>query len=172
MAYATASDMVARFDARTLCQLCSDNDTPIPEAMLSDNVRMVAALAGGAGEINSSVMIGDLYTADQLAELTGDDLAYLVQLNCDLALGRLFGARPLKFADETVERVMQSAREAIEMLRQGHRLFNIQEKKTAGLISVDGPTVVDLQNNNGITERTHNFYPHSGSRLPLGRGGS
>lgn len=168
-AYATSADLIKRFDTNVIGDLASDTGTPIASSAFSTDDNITAALADATGEINSAVMVADLYTAAELAAVTGEDLEFLKRLTCDLAMGYLMGRRPEKYGEQAVK-LVEVARAHLELIRSGKRLFNIQAKKDAGQPSIDGPTAVDYDNLNLIPDRTRNFYPARATRLPLGRG--
>lgn len=167
MAYALYSDLVKRFDERTLADLASDNDSPVVD--LSTDAKITAALSSASGRINSAVMQAGHYTAVELAALTGDDLEFLVDLTCELAMAWLVRRRPSPETAEWAKALFERTEETITKIRQGQNLFNVALHKEAGLPEVDGPTTVDYQNLNLIPDRTKNFYPSRASRLPLGR---
>jgi len=169
MAYATSDDMLARYDANTLGDLCSPGDEGQPEIDLAANTRMTAALEEGAGRINAACFVSRLYSADDLESLSGPSLALLVGLNCQLAMAQLMLARPEKYSQEGVKAAKEDAEKYLDLLRKGERLFDLDAQEDAGLISVDGPTALEIQNLNLITSRTRNFYPNQAQRLPLGR---
>ncbi len=169
MAYATAADMVARYDANTLGDLCSPADDGTPELDLASNARMAAALEEGAGRVAAACFVSRLYSAEDLAALTGPSLALLVGLNCQLAMAQLMFTRPEKYAAELVRDFRQDAETYLTMLQQGKRIFDSDAQEDAGLPTIDGPTALEIQNLNLITTRTRNFYPAAATRLPVGR---
>ena len=167
MAHAAYTDLVKRFDERTIAELASD--TGSPEADLSGSAVVTAALSSASGRINSAVMQAGLYTTTELAALTGDDLAFLVDLTCELAMAWIVRRRPSPDSAEWAKALFERTEETLERIRQGHNLFNIEVKKTAGQPEIDGPAVPDYTRLNMIPERTRNFYPSRASRLPVGR---
>ena len=170
MAFATASDLSARFDERTIKDLSSDDDTP---AASVDNAIVTAALEDGAGRIRSAITVARIYSDDDLSDLTGDSLSLIKRLNCELAMAHLMGRRPEKYGNEDggFKQVKQDVEDFLDRLRKGERLFGIEAAKDAGLPTIDGPSTVDYRRLNRIPDRTQNFYPSRGSRLPIGRGG-
>lgn len=170
MSYATAADLIARFDANTIADLASDTGEPAGD--ISAAPRVLTALEDASGRVDAACMVSDLYTAADLAALTGNGLALLKRIVCDIALANLLGARPEKYGTEFFKAIDERAEEYLERLRKGARLFPIQAQKDAGLPSVDGPSAVDIDEDhlNLVTSRTHNFYPHAARRLPFGRG--
>lgn len=167
MSYATAEDMVARFDESLLRDLCSDGDTPVVD--LAGSAKMVAALATGAGKIEAAVYVSNNYTPAELATLTGNSLALLVDLNCGLAMGTLLRRRPGRAADDVQKAIIEEANEMLEQIRSGTRLFTLEVHAESGLPTIGGPTAVDYSRLNMITSRTRNFYPSVASRLPTDR---
>ncbi len=170
MAYADADDLIARFDSRTIGDLASDSGEPVEEANFGTDAKIAAALSSASGEINSAVQQAGLYSTTELAALTGDDAEFLKQLTCDLAMGRLLMRRPGKYDPDTYARLIESAHERLDAIRRGINLFNIEEKKSAGQPSIDGPTAVDYVRLNMIPERAKGYYPARSTRLPIGRG--
>jgi len=171
MAYASSSDLSARFDVRIISDLASDDGTQITEDALATNSKVVAALADASGRIDSALTVARIYSTADLAALTGNSLALLKRITCELAMAFLIGRRQEKFLDEAIARVEQKSEEYLDRLRKGERLFGgSEEAKDAGLPSVDGPTAVDYSNLNLLPDRTHHYYPSRASRLPLGRG--
>ncbi len=165
-AYADADDMIARFDERTMKQLCSDDNTPV--ANLSGDPKMAAALGDATGSINAALQVGNQYTPSDLASLTSESSDYLKRLTCEIALSYLIRRRPEKYGSASKE-IRENADAILEQFRQGVRVFDLDANLGAGLPTVDGPSAVDYQRLNLIRDRTRNTYPHRKSSLPLGR---
>jgi len=171
MAYATSDDMLARYDANTLGDLCSAADDGQPELDLASSPRMTAALQEAAGRIQAACFVSRLYSADDLAALTGPSLALLVGLNCQLAMAQLMLSRPEKFGgSDGIRSFRDDAESYLKMLKNGERLFDLAAQQDAGLPTIDGPTALDIQRLNLIPTRTRNYYPDRASGLPIGRG--
>lgn len=166
MAYADSADLTARFDENVLKDLASDTGTPV--TTLSTDVKITAALAGASGRINSALLVGTMYSVADLTALTGDDLAYLKDLTCELAMARLLKRRPEKYGDQ-YKAIIEMAEATLEMVRGGKNVFNIAANKKAGLPTIDGMSAVDYDRLNLIPDRIKNFYPSRTSRLPIGR---
>lgn len=127
--YAQPSDMVDRYDVRTLGELLDDTDHPLDLAGVLTSPKLVAILTSTAGEIESALVAGRRYEPDDLNALTGNALAYVVDLNCVLAMGRLLARRPDRF-DPPAE--VTAARETLQMLRDGLRIIPTEESAEAG----------------------------------------
>lgn len=167
-AYATASDLINQYDETTLNDLCVDDG--VPETSLDTNSKVTWALDRATGEINAAVLVGQLYTVETLLALSGESEVYLKSLCCELAMAYLILRRPEKYGSEATKEFRQSIKDTLDMFRRGERVFDVAANKEAGLPTIDGPRAVDYQRLNLLPNRTQNFYPHTATRLPLGRG--
>lgn len=165
--YATPSDLADRFDARTLRDLASDTGEAVAD--ITSDPHALVALADASGRVDAAVLVGGLYTTDQLGDLTGNSLALLKRLVCDLAMCYMMSRRPERYGSEALAAMHKAADEYLELLRKGERLFDVDVAIAAGRPTVDGPVVTDYETMNLIPDRTSNFYPSRGSRLPIGR---
>lgn len=172
MSYADPSDLAKRFDRNDIADLASDTGVPVPDIDTDPNV--LAALEDASGDIDSALLVSNLYTPLQLTKVTGNSLAKLKRITCELAMAYLMGRRPEKIDGDFFKAVTERNDKVLERLQAGKNLFNLTDDTSheeAGLASIDGPTVVDYERLNMIPDRTRNFYPHRGTRLPIGRGG-
>jgi len=165
--YATPSDLADRFDARTLRDLASDTGEEVAD--ITSDPHALVALADASGRMDAAVLVGGLYTTTQLGELTGNSLALLKRLVCDLAMCYMMSRRPERYGSEALAAMHKASEEYLEMLRKGQRLFDVDEAVAAGRPTVDGPVVTTYERLNMIPDRTRNFYIHRGRRLPIGR---
>ncbi len=171
MAYASASDLTARYDTRIIQDLASDTGTAVSSGALATDAKVAAALDDASGRIDSALTVARIYSTDDLDDLTGNSLALLKRITCELAMAFLISRRQEKLLDGSVAEVEQKSEDYLDRLRKGERLFGEAESaKDAGLPSVDGPTAVQYNELNLLPDRTRNFYPSRASRLPLGRG--
>ena len=164
-AFATAADLIARYDFNEVAEMASDSGSA--EGDLANSARVTAALADASGRIESSALVGGFYTVADLQGLTGNSLAFLKRITCDLAYSFLLQARPGKYSDETRKQIFEQAESWLKQLRGGENIFNIARVTAASIPSVDGPTAVEHQRLNVITERTKNFYPKHSGRIPI-----
>lgn len=165
MAYADFQDLIARYDANEVSELASDVSSP--EGDLENSARITAALDDASGRIESSALVGGFYTVADLESLTGNSQSFLKRITCDLAYAFLLQARPGKYSDETRKQIFEQSESWLKMLREGANIFNISRTVSASIPSVDGPTAVEHQRLNVITERTRNFYPAHATRIPI-----
>ena len=167
MAYASSTDLVARFDENTIRDLASDSGHQVTD--LTCPV-VTAALDDASGQIDSALFNGKAYDADDLAALTGNSLALLKRICCELAMCFLMGRRPEKYGEDSIREMYERADGFLERIRQGERIFDSTAHLGASVTDVDGPTTVKYTDMNLIPDRTRHFYPHRGTRLPLSRG--
>ena len=171
MAYATSSDLTARFDRRIIADLATDEGVEVSESSLSSNTAVDAALDDASGRIDAALTVARIYTTDDLDALTGNSLALLKRITCELAMTFLIGRRQEKLLDQSLAAVEEKAEAYLDRLRKGERLFGaVDAAKGAGLPTVDGPTAVKYDTLNLLPDRTRNFYPHRAGRLPIGKG--
>jgi len=165
-AYADSSDMTDRFDDRTLKDLVSDSGVPVVN--LAADSKMSAALDDATGAINAALQIGDQYKPADLSALTGESLAYLKRITCEIAMSYLLRRRPEKYGKASIE-VQESINALLEQFRKGLRVFDIDANRAAGVPTIDGPTAADYNRLNMIPDRTRHYFPSRKSRIPIGR---
>lgn len=159
MAYASSSDLVARFDARTIGQLVSDTGQAVAQGSLSSDTKLAAALDDASGEIDAALMQGQRYSAADLTALTGNSLAYLKRICCQIAMARLWERRPY-LDEEGAEKALNMARQALDRLRKGENLFAVEDNLAASTPEVVTPTVTSIESLNLVVDRarTRNGY--------------
>lgn len=158
-AYATAADLINYTDARWLGDMASDDGKRVPATELTDSGKITAALETASGLVESSCLQGKRYSTTDLSGLTGNSLAYLKMIVCDVAAWRLSERR--RYIDpKDYESRHTLAMEHLNALRNGSQVFNVADNLTAGVIDgTDGPTTVQLETLNLIRDRTKRFYP-------------
>lgn len=169
MAYATPADLAARFDENTIKDLASDTGEPVAD--ITNDQKVLAALADASGRIDGALTVARMYTAADLEGLTGNSLALLKRIVCSLAMAYMIERRPEKYANEGPSAAKKEAEEYIDRLRKGERLFDVEVVRDAGLPEIDGPSAIDYRRLNLLPDRTRHFYPSRVSRLPIDRGG-
>jgi len=156
--YATPADLVKRYDWRTIGDLASDTGSQIAQGSIATDANVLACLADASGEIDSAVLSGGMYTATDLLALSGNGLAKLIRLTCQIAIVFLYERRPL-LDPETAKAYREMNNDALERLRKGENVFDVAANIAAGLPSVDGPSTIDFNNLNLIRDRASKYYP-------------
>lgn len=124
--------------------LRDDDDAPPPlrativSATSDAGVLLNQLLMAASGELESACLARELYTAADLAALTGATAARLQEIVAGLTLQRLFGRRmPISGRPEDIPAV-RSAAEALDRIGKGERIFGLVDQADAG----DGMTPI------------------------------
>lgn len=156
MGYASTSDMLERYDARIIGDLVADAGSRISSAALLTNDNLEAALDSAAGWIESAALVGNRYTAADLSGLTGNSLAFIKQLNCDIAFSLLRQRRGFDVAQFPA---VEQSLAILDRIRLGERIFNVSEVKDKHNPTLGQPTIVEISNQNLVRDFAHRFYP-------------
>lgn len=155
-AYATASDLKSRYDARTLGMLVSDTGTAIPEDSLANDTNISTALQDASGWVDSYALRAKRYTASNLSSLTGNSLNLLKRVVCDIAFALLVQRRPYAVPrDQLVS--YQSALDMLEQIRLGQRVFAVDAVLEAGTAFQQPKDRTTVLNQNLLRDRSKVF---------------
>lgn len=146
MGYATATDMISRFDVRNVGDIVSDDGTRATPTELETDPKLTAALDSAAGHINAACLQGERYTVSDLAGLDGDSKAYLVDINCTVAWAALWRRKSYTEDSQTRSEAIQRADEELTRLRSGEWVFDVAEAKAAGRADVTTITRNEINN--------------------------
>ncbi len=170
MAYATADDLIARYDVDLIGDLTTDDrDTQDRDLIDGSNEKLSVALEDASGEVDVALLAGGHYTVAQLEGLTGNSRSHLVRIVCALAMAALYQRRPEATDAESIERLTKDARDAIKALRRGENVFGLPAHIDAGKIDIAGPSAIDIRHRNDLTARMSRYFPTADTRLPRGR---
>ena len=134
--YATAQDLIDRFDVRLLGDLASDTDAFVAEADLPSNARIAAALTDASAVVDSALLAAGKLTQPQLDEIKTDGDPTLRRIVSDLALGDLYSARGRGVPDGHRQRV-DRAEDDLAAIRRGTHAINVSRVQSS---SVPGAT--------------------------------
>lgn len=158
MGLATATNMLERFDARDVGELCADDGVPIDRIALLTDTNLTAALDDAWGDILAALNVAGMYTEDELLALTGASAKYLIRIQCEVALSNLWGRKPLYRAEDR-QKALDASEKRLDRLRKGEHVLAKPANIEAGTPSVDGPTTVQYDNLNLVRDRVNNYYP-------------
>lgn len=160
-AYASAADLTARKDVRNLGDLASDDGVRVASGSLTGNAKITAALEDASGLIEAALLQGKRYSVADLTALTGNSASYLKRLTCDIAFWMLWDRKPSHKPDDHGRvSAYEDYHKALEMLRKGQHIFDIDEVKEAGLPDIQTPTLQQYNNRNSIVSQARgSFYP-------------
>jgi len=156
MAYASSTDLTARYDERDIADLASDSGTP--ESDLANSAIVQAALDDASGDVDAALLKGGRYTATQLSGLTGNSLAKLKRITCEIAMHYLMERRP-DFSPERAEQLEIRRKRHLERLRKGEDVFGLDPAIEAGAPSHQELTTADYQNLNFTRDHVQHYYP-------------
>lgn len=158
--FATPADMIARYDVRTLGDLCSDSGERISEAGLAANTKLLTCLSSASGRVIASTLRAKKYTVDDLNALTGESLAYLVDITCRVAFWLLWQRKPYVDTQQRME-AKKEYDETLEMLNKGDQIFDVESVKDAGIPQVETITRVEIESDWSlfVDQGRGHFYP-------------
>ena len=159
MARLTAAEFLKRKDARDVGDLVADDGTTVtPAGLLSDD-NLAAAIEDAQGTVDAALQFGGRYSAADLAALTTTQEAYLNRIESELCMYFLLARRP-SYSTEQLEYYAKLKDELLDPLRQGQEIFPSDAAIEASKADVDGPSVVDYEQNYNLwRDRTKNYYP-------------
>lgn len=165
---ATALSAVTQFfDEQTVKDLLSDSGDPVID--VTTDAKALTLLAAARGRLASACTVSNMYAAADLDDLAGDSAALRDEIVCKAFMVSLARRRPEKFASDYWKAIAEEVEEYLDRLRKGERLFDVADNREAGLPTIDGPTLTTYERLNMLPDRTNNYYPGRGGRLPIGR---
>lgn len=165
--YADASDLVNRYSAGLLGDLCADDGRRVTESELATNDKILTALRTATGKVRASIMQADRYTADQIDGLgdpgspyyNQESYEYLKDIVCRVAFWLLWQRKPWDDSSESGRRQAEAdSKEALKMLREGSEIFVLGTAKEAGKPKSVGVTSTNATTMWSQTARGR-FYP-------------
>jgi hypothetical protein len=167
-AYATPTDMINCFNAEILGDVVSDNGVAVAVNALETDPKLLSALQRASGEVEAACLAGGIYTTAQLAGLTDNGQALLVDIVCCVAMCKLLQRRPTKGTADMLTGVCKDARDQLQALRKGEAVFGGSTNADNGTLpETTGPTTVTFTNLRMLRDRVQNYYPRR--NLPNGR---
>lgn len=171
-AYADGADLAARYDIRILADLASDDGAALTRAAVIDNENIAIALGDASGRVEVAMRQGKRYLPADLASLTGNSLSHLKRIVCAVAMAALIERRPEAVSMDVAERITERAEQYLIALQKGENIFGLPDDSdtNATMIDTDGPTAIEIETRNLMTERMSRHFPSDSDRNPLDRG--
>jgi phage gp36-like protein len=171
--YASATDLVARYDIEVVGQLATDDRVRLLRDDILVHPNVAIALTDACGEFDVRVRCGNRYTALDLADLDPFSLSHLKRIICVIAMSFLFRRRPGVHA-EMAKAVREEADEWLRRLSTGEDVFGLNASaahREAGQPALSGITSAQIVNRNFLANRMANrCMPSVAERQPLDRG--
>ena len=160
MAYATGSDLIARFDARQISDLLEDDGTSVSQRDVPTHSVVTTALDDASGKIKGALRKGNRYLPADLSALTGESLALLKRITCDIAMALLLDRRIDADAEQSQKR-HERAERYLEQIKSGDIVFDVDDIIEASNAEHIEHTEIDLVTTHKhlLRERTKNYYP-------------
>lgn len=138
-AYATAAQLLSRYDSRRVAELNSDTGTAVtPTDPVSVSSPVGAALYDASAMLDSALQSGRRYSRTALATLVADADASkgspIVRMVCDIAMARLLMRRGLPAGE--IDRQVPGYKDALtwmQRLANGEDVLDIAANLDAGL---------------------------------------
>lgn len=152
-AYCTAAQMGMYFDTRELDDLCDDTNTG---SDYRDSDMLTAILQASSGEVEAACLVGGRYAVADLEALTGNSAALLQSLVADLSMQKLRNRRGR--AGEKDLAVQERNQQMLKDLREGVRIFGLQEVADAGLMEAQFQDVNTKALANGVVYQSSRYF--------------
>lgn len=163
--YLTPAAFLARCDARTVGDLCSDNGTRITAAQLLTDANLAAALLDASGEVEAAAMKGARYAPVDLLAIsttTGAAQGKLFRMIARLTLAYLYERRPDH--KEKPPATILAIEKQLEELRDGIMVFGTVETSGAQTLEAVVETSQDVENRNLTVVQASRYFGVRGSQ--------
>jgi hypothetical protein len=162
-AYASYADLALAHDVRKIGQLVADKNKELPESALAVHPVITFVLKRASGEVEQACFVGGRYSAADLGALAGVGLEALKGLVCDLAFWHLTKRRYREVAPEDCPGAKE-ALDALQMLRDGVRVFPLEEQIEAANAETPVVTEQDLQKRRPLSVAADRYFGVRNSR--------
>lgn len=156
--YATPAQFLLRYDWRTIGDYLSDSSEQITANDQLTNATLLQILADASGDIEAALLQAGRYVTTDLTGLTGNPLALLVRITCEIAIAYVYERRPLANV-EMLEHYQKLKEGHLEKLRTGQNIFNLATIIAASLPEAQGLTTVGYQQLNLLRDRCAGYFP-------------
>lgn len=162
--YASASDLLARYDARVLGDLVADAGARVSSVGLATDANLSVALKRASGEVEAACLVAGKYTPTDLSGLTGMAKELLIGLVCDVAAWFLMVRR---YPDMKPTEAVKMALERLGQLREGVRIFGLQEAMDSGNAETTFRTQQQIDTVRLATTQARRFFGVRGKEARL-----
>lgn len=165
MAYATGCDLVDCYDIELVGDLAQDSREETDQCDVTKLPIVAKILDQASGVIDSALIAGGRYRAEQLLALEGIHLAFLKRMVCTVAMSMLLKRRVDPSYMEMAKLLQEEVDGYLKSLRTGENLFDIAENKSASVIELQTVQAVEIDTLNLLPSRMGNYFPGSQSRV-------
>lgn len=165
-AYATGSDLIARYDVDLVGDLATDSREPIEQSAVPNLPLVTTALLDASGMIDVNLATGGRYKPADLETLTGNSVNHLKRITCDIAMGLLLQRRTDMKYQELAEKVVAGSKQHLMALARGENIFGIESVLNAGSIEYQTISSVTIDDRNTLTTRLNRYFPSTETLIP------
>jgi hypothetical protein len=168
--YLPVAEFLKRCDKRSVARLANDlsatdkADVNALVAQLPTNQNLLAALLDASGELESACLVGNRYQPADLAALTGASQGKLYRLLTWMTLCYLYERRPPREKDQPPPWYYDRAREELDRLEHGERVFGFVESAKAGRMTADPISAADVQNQHTTVTQCRRLFGRRGNQ--------
>lgn len=166
MAFATAEDLMKRFDVGVIGDLCQDCRTEADEYDISKSKIVAMVLEEASGQFEIAVQAGGRYTLDQMASLTGSQAEHRKRIECTIAMANLFKRRTSDALLDLAKRLDEESTAYLKRLQTGENVFGFPENIQASVLEHDHVSAATIESLNLLPARMGRFFPRTASRTP------
>jgi hypothetical protein len=130
--YCTVQQLTFRYDVRTIADFASDAGVRINVNNLTNNATILELLGQASGMVEAACLKGDIYSATDLQNLTGNSSKLLAGIVADLTIWLLWNRRQNR--ERALPPQVDVSIKALEQIEIGKKVFAIQENMDAGIL--------------------------------------
>ncbi len=168
--YCTAADLVNYADEGLIRSQVTDTGQSLTGDLAASPV-IVEFIAAASGRLEAACLISKNYTVADLQAMSDNSKALARSITAQLVVASVLSRRVNPAQIDNIRAMREEAEDYLQHLRNGARLFDVDDHAEAGLPEAKFPTAQQIVDLNQITMRTRNFYPNPTARLPISRGG-
>jgi phage gp36-like protein len=165
-AYASGTDLIARYDVDLVGDLATDSREPIEQSAVPNLPLVATALLDASGMIDVNLATGGRYRPEDLQSLTGNSVSHLKRIACDIAMGLLLQRRTDKKYQELAEKVVAGAKQNLMALARGENVFGIPALQNSGTIEYQTVSAVAIDGRNALPSRMDRYFPPTQTVIP------
>lgn len=166
--YCTADDLKLYADESNLRDLATDTGQALI-GDLAESPVITELIKMASGRLEAACLVSENYSTTELTTMSDNSKALAREICARLVIVALMSRRIERYNAESVKAYRDDAENYLQLLRDGHRLFDVGKHAEAGKPELTYPSAQQIIDQNQITSRTRNFYPNPASRLPVSR---
>lgn len=156
--YCDGEDLASFIDGTLLGQLVVDNG--VADTDPYNNAKYLEMVKAACGELESAAMVGGKYTADMLANMSGNAKSFRNSIIAGIVIGYMRDRRVVVREDELKQYVRSS--KLLKDLREGIKIFPFQEIQDARTMSSRDESPQAQARRNTVVSEASRFFGGDG----------